>query len=1450
MTQSSHLPNDLAPRVGSAPTGPAARRGVLLLVVLSMLTLFMMLGVAYLLAATRAKEAARAFSRLGLAGEASGLLPQRALEDVLLTVIRDRAATADRPKELGTPSSTFKFESLLSDRYGRAVSAASGDSRRLEGTVASVTGSGPLIKATFTNTDVDGDGNAGTMPANVASLNGRILTFLPATGRPTSHRIIRAVVSGGNSTLWLAPSLMPAPFKKPADGTEVVINGREFSAAPAATPITDTDNENEAWDGFGDAGNAHDLWLAHLEPQSISSSTCVRPSYFTAMASSGYDPDGDGLEDLSDNDGDGVPDGVFLDFGFPDTINSAGETVRTHASVLIVDLDGRFNVNAHGSLARVIYGSSHTQWNTAVTDLADVPLGSGYGPAEISANLATGLSGQLGSGTRLFESTTLQSGELPNVALMTGAISNNQSGDRAMSGSRFTGGVPTPQLPAVEGKYGEKALNTTTTLSTSTALTDGPPGSGGFRLARPGAAKDSFDGTADTLNTRETEHDRRVPPDTAANYAATNFGVPPTWWNKSASFNWGTAASGGPLPRAIFNSPPDLHGRMKTLTLAATGNDTVPHLTFSKPEWMTNSNGKRFAEVTDDPYDLRLDSFISRGGRLHDPATDGTDDPQYELSLSTVKSCDNPFTLAELEAVLRPYDIDTKLAPHRLAAILGSAAEEMRLRVTTDSWDTTAIVGGSSTAGEPEAAKRLDTFVNALAAADTYGSTSMGGHTRPISGGIAHEVSRGERFDLNRPLVGAESKPATYDATDDYYVQRQAYCKDLYTLLVALATKDDGTIEVPASPMPATGPAATQILAQWAVNVCDFRDADSVMTPFEYDTNPIDGWDVDGDPTTSSGEQDRAFVWGTERPEMLITDTYAWEDDSDGGLFIMLHRPWRATAYADGTTAIDGEPIDTLFEEDPDDPENLLDLRKEVSVAGSATKHPVWRLRIVSDGTTRYVRFNDTYDTGGGNPAPSDFVPDSNTTAAFFKRGAGTWLMIRPEQMTNQASVAVEMDGVTPKGDTITINSQPLRAPGTPAAVSAVTNVADWPQPRECRVYLERLTDPSCDIAVGDDVNVWPDSDPKARDLPDNPDNPVPPSGLPRYRVVDEAPVQVVNRRAPPMGTTHADYLNATLVKLTRRTGDVGGNESAFWRADDIEDGGYSHLTPTHFEEEVSQTLGPLATGDTRWFPWPNRPFVSPVELLLVPRGDSLSMLHAYEAPSASNQANIGLPIDLPLLFDAVHVPTRFIGIHGTYRGTATAALDNIDSTYESDTGINTLITTINQLSSFREPGRVNINTIPSDDIWNAVVGGPLAEGLLAAAGQNKTRSAVGFTTAPARTLAHALALDPGANPLPLQDDYQADPASSGAGSNVLRDALDRNPMHRFYTANRLANTVTIRSNVFAVWITLRTSVENDPDSVRYHRAFAIIDRSIPVGFLPGKDLNAPDTVRLWRVIE
>src|SRR5690606_11479295 len=41
-------------------------------------------------------------------------------------------------------------------------------------------------------------------------------------------------------------------------------------------------------------------------------------------------------------------------------------------------------------------------------------------------------------------------------------------------------------------------------------------------------------------------------------------------------------------------------------------------------------------------------------------------------------------------------------------------------------------------------------------------------------------------------------------------------------------------------------------IAQWAVNVVDYRDGDSIMTRFLYDSDPFNGWDPD--PLTNPDE--------------------------------------------------------------------------------------------------------------------------------------------------------------------------------------------------------------------------------------------------------------------------------------------------------------------------------------------------------------------------------------------------------------------------------------------------------------------------------------------------------------------------------------------------------------------------------------------------------------------
>ena len=85
--------------------------------------------------------------------------------------------------------------------------------------------------------------------------------------------------------------------------------------------------------------------------------------------------------------------------------------------------------------------------------------------------------------------------------------------------------------------------------------------------------------------------------------------------------------------------------------------------------------------------------------------------------------------------------------------------------------------------------------------------------------------------------------------------------------------------------------------------------------------------------------------------------------------------------------------------------------------------------------------------------------------------------------------------------------------------------------------------------------------------------------------------------------------------------------------------------------------------------------------------------------------------------------------------------------------------------------------------------------------------------------------------------------------------STDNNAYFRYQTVNRVANNVTIRSNVFAVWVTVGffdssgNEYGYDTGAIQRCRGFYIYDRSIPVGFSPGKDYNVRDGIMLRRII-
>lgn len=121
---------------------------------------------------------------------------------------------------------------------------------------------------------------------------------------------------------------------------------------------------------------------------------------------------------------------------------------------------------------------------------------------------------------------------------------------------------------------------------------------------------------------------------------------------------------------------------------------------------------------------------------------------------------------------------------------------------------------------------------------------------------------------------------------------------------------------------------------------------------------------------------------------------------------------------------------------------------------------------------------------------------------------------------------------------------------------------------------------------------------------------------------------------------------------------------------------------------------------------------------------------------------------------------------------------------------------------------------------------------------------------------------------------------------NVVHHIHDsnRNPYFRYQDYIKLGSVATTRSNVYAAWITMgKFEVEavqsinsklpnyRDPATVMYtnpdgyrlvremgsdlgdvnrHRAFMILDRSIPVGFVRGENLNVDKAIKLRRFID
>ena len=600
-----------------------------------------------------------------------------------------------------------------------------------------------------------------------------------------------------------------------------------------------------------------------------------------------------------DNDGDGVPDSIWVDLGMQVRSTADGRLYKPLFAILCTDLDGRINLNAHGCPAQLntlYYGVTETRrtWeaNQNLRNATPAAFASGVLPTNLlfpqglnytgAASLA--LSRGLGCGPAEINPRALFDSASPALATIPQEL-----------GWLFRGrnsGVFGP----LEGRYGEG-------VGLATAL----PG-----LAYFGVGTGNWNIGYTALNDRDYAYNK--------NY----YG----------------------LPFDSYSSPPDLDGDC-ALALDVAGHPVYWGMGESQPGTATANPGQTnyySGNLTrNTPYELNLTRYGA-----------------WRNDLAQARTVDNPFTLAELERVLRAGDIDSASLPPRLLALTadttGNLASSQLLKRAADITTASFDLPCPAVTIPPEMRQQYGDVGPAYHLMYLlYRKTGMTGAAAVAVARnlFAPEWLNGLRMNLNRPFgngrddngngvvdEGGESELLSYPNAPRVACDpsngglgritglnagmqaRLFYARNLYCLALLLLNPE-GTLDADRS---VRSLLARKQLAQWAVNVVDFYDRDSIMTRFPYVLNPFgaewrsqNGWPTNPNDTAFEDPQRGGVVWGVERPELLITETLAIHDrrttdtaedepnkktvadgDNDfdqkfrpqGSLFIELYNPW------------------------------------------------------------------------------------------------------------------------------------------------------------------------------------------------------------------------------------------------------------------------------------------------------------------------------------------------------------------------------------------------------------------------------------------------------------------------------------------------------------------------------------------------------------------------------
>ena len=713
-----------------------------------------------------------------------------------------------------------------------------------------------------------------------------------------------------------------------------------------------------------------------------------------------------------DNDRDGIPDSVWTNPGLPITYSTDGRMLRPLAAILVEDLDSRININTSGDRSQGLAGFNIGTMNAfqkTAAGTTGVRQGFGVGPAEISL-------------TSLFNYTP----------------------------SLLSTGVPNPPtffpFSFFDDRYGARRYKLRP-LSLTDASLDRVPGR---RFLN-----NFFTGNDNFSQQFEREfHNPRLP------YVVNSHGTMP----------------GAPLSRrSNIGSVIDRNGNLAFVQQVDL--DANPYNpTFANATSETDDDPYEMAALevnnSDDPFGLndlqticlRFEGdsfFLSRRLRERLEQIPGYGNTSDINRLITTRSAELRYPNLVSAMKTQSTFSTTELSINSQATSLQRWIQMVHAqRYQTRTLPRPAI---KPAADDPELT------------------------IRAIEELFPSEFAKGLRMDLNRPFgngidddndgqidepqeltgqleVGFDATGGLISSTGDYHKgiqqtlglgsdgtrqrlgSRQIMARNLYCIAQLIIPRDyvfpgmtaAGLTELQVAKIRGTA------IAQWAVNVVDFRDADVAMTRFEFDYLPF------GTGTgTSGGMTERpaywapdhlnasvnsvmnkdyvGVVWGMEMPELLLTESLGLHDkrqrDTDldtagdlydtpagagdrnydqyrfplASLFLELYCP-RTTdlPYISPTGPNSNVPANVLLPGVPGRRDSLytlngsnqvaLDLGKRAPASGSWGSQPVWRIAI------------SEYDTVnmGADRHPNNLVTDLSKTA----------------NLTHQTSSVANIDGV------------------------------------------------------------------------------------------------------------------------------------------------------------------------------------------------------------------------------------------------------------------------------------------------------------------------------------------------------------------------------------------------------------------------------------------------------